>query len=704
MKKKITLFIYMLFVSASITLAQTASLAPATTASPGENISMSLSVGSFTNIGAISFKISYNSDMLTYTGITQSGSVPGTILQGATGGLISLSWTANPPTFLTLTGEFCKLNFVYNGGTCGVNFIPSQCQVTTGTLTTVTVAYTNGGVSPFLNNTHKATLMNMTAMTGSVVSVPIKYEGFSSGNAGAITQHISYDPSSLSYTGISTLGTLSGATASISSYGIISVTWTNTSGAVIDYPANVINLNFVYTGSTATNLDFYPGSLIASNTLANIPVTYFSGVISPGTAQGTAILGSFTGAVQGQFYNVPLDFNFPIGISSFTVNITYDPSLLGFVGAIDLAQATSTLVSDTYGTITITYSNVGSPSINGTFLKLRFQYIGVNPAAVRFAAGCSFTNSTLQNVQVAYTDASINPGTPSASVTIGSMPAASVVNVPITFAGLPTNMGAVTINLIFDDTQLTYTGNVIGNTFGATVGPAFGNQISIAWNGASATNINGPLPFLQLQFNYSGSTPAEINFLATCELRDFGLNLVTATWNNGGVNMLYKISGTLKYNSDPNTRIPLNGFTVYLKTVPGNIVVGSAVTNATGYYEIMAVNGTYKLDAAPSLTAFAYADLQDVVALFNWTMGTPLPYEIPLRVAAGDVAAPLDGYPDLQDVLAIFAWTNSGVKPVEYIAPAWIFQTPAVIVNNAPQTIDFLGLSTGNVLGTNPTP
>ena len=70
MKKKITLFIYMLFVSASITLAQTASLAPATTASPGENISMSLSVGSFTNIGAISFKISYNSDMLTYTGIT----------------------------------------------------------------------------------------------------------------------------------------------------------------------------------------------------------------------------------------------------------------------------------------------------------------------------------------------------------------------------------------------------------------------------------------------------------------------------------------------------------------------------------------------------------------------------------------------------------------------------------------------------------
>ncbi len=284
------------------------------------------------------------------------------------------------------------------------------------------------------------------------------------------------------------------------------------------------------------------------------------------------------------------------------------------------------------------------------------------------------------------------------------MPAASVVNVPITFAGLPTNMGAVTINLIFDDTQLTYTGNVIGNTFGATVGPAFGNQISIAWNGASATNINGPLPFLQLQFNYSGSTPAEINFLASCELRDFGLNLVTATWNNGGVNMLYKISGTLKYNSDPNTRIPLNGFTVYLKTVPGNIVVGSAVTNATGYYEIMAVNGTYKLDAAPSLTAFAYADLQDVVALFNWTMGTPLPYEIPLRVAAGDVAAPLDGYPDLQDVLAIFAWTNSGVKPVEYIAPAWIFQTPAVIVNNAPQTIDFLGLSTGNVLGTNPTP
>ena len=112
------------------------------------------------------------------------------------------------------------------------------------------------------------------------------------------------------YTGISTGGTLIGAIAQITSPGIITITWTNTSGANINSPPNGIDINFIYTGATPTNLEFYPGNLITSNTLENIPVTYFNGVISPGTAQGTASLGTFNNAVQGQFYEVPLDFNF----------------------------------------------------------------------------------------------------------------------------------------------------------------------------------------------------------------------------------------------------------------------------------------------------------------------------------------------------------------------------------------------------------
>jgi hypothetical protein len=198
---------------------------------------------------------------------------------------------------------------------------------------------------------------------------------------------------------------------------------------------------------------------------------------------------------------------------------------------------------------------------------------------------------------------------------------------------------------------------------------------------------------------------ANLTFSDGCEIADITQHILCMDWHNGGVNLYFKVSGTLKYNSDPNTRIPLSGYTVSLKTDPGNITFGTSLTNASGYYEIMAPNGNYKLGASAP-TTFPYADLPDAMALFNYTMGAAIPYETTdhLRALAGDVAAPLNGIPDLVDVLAIFNWTVSGVKPIQFIAPAWVFQTPSVVVNSAAQTINFMGLNTGNVLGSNPTP
>ena len=196
-----------------------------------------------------------------------------------------------------------------------------------------------------------------------------------------------------------------------------------------------------------------------------------------------------------------------------------------------------------------------------------------------------------------------------------------------------------------------------------------------------------------------------LTFTDGCEIADITQYILCMDWHNGGVNLSFKVSGTLKYDSDPNTRIPLSGYTVTLKTDPGNVTYGTSVTNASGYYEIWAPNGNYKLGATAPVTV-CYADLQDVVALFNYTLTGTIPNDTPdhLRVAAGDVAAPLNGYPDLVDVVSIFNWTVAGVKPSTFIAPAWVFQTPSVVINSAAQTIDLLGLNTGNVRGTNPTP
>jgi hypothetical protein len=719
MKKKFTLIIYLLCVSASFSFAQTVSLTTVT-ASPGENISMPLTVGSFTNVAAITFNISYDPTVLTFNSIS-GGAVTG-ILAGAAGTTISIVWSATPPTYLTLTGLFCNLNFTYNGGTSSLNFLPyPQCQVTAiigGIPTTIYPAYTNGGVSPFTGNSHKATLIGQTATTGSVVSVPIKYEGFASGNAAAITQKVHYDVASLNFVGINTLGTLSGAIASASG-GVVTITWTNTSGAIIDYPTNVIELKFTYTGVAATTLEFYPGCLITSNTATNIPVSYFNGTITPGTAQGTAVLGNVTGAVQGLQYDVPLNFNFPFGISSFTANITFDSPKLAFIGANTLAKPAGTIVSQVGSTITIVFTDVTAPSINGLFLNLKFQYNGVGIGHVNFAPGCVFTDASLANVQVGYTNATITPGLSTANATIGMGigTTGSTVLVPIDFSGLPTNMGAATMYIGYDGSMLTYTG-VTGNTFGAIVGQTT-NQITIAWSAGTGTNINGT--FLQLQFIINGAGGTNIVFKDGSILSDITSATVPVNWNNGGVNLLFKVSGTLTYYKAPSANIPLAGFKVYIKNgaQPVPPAVGpiptkkdSTTTDVNGYFEIWVPNGSYYLYAATTtpwgILAINTSDiinLKRYIALLSNTILFPVTAPPPwtLRQLAADINQ--DGFINTGDVIPLQRRIALLTPNPNYKAPDWVFENPAVIVNNAHMpNRNFMGSCSGDVNGTYPNP
>jgi len=340
-------------------------------------------------------------------------------------------------------------------------------------------------------------------------------------------------------------------------------------------------------------------------------------------------------------------------------------------------------------------------------MKFRFHYSGITQANVNFGTGLSFTVYPSLSVTVTYNNGAVNPIIPTGNdATIGFVSGTSGVPVfvPISFANLPTNIGAVTLFVNFDPTMMTFIKDTL-NLFGATT-YAVGTKVGITWANPYGSNINGS--FITLKFMYTcggANCGTNLTFTDGCEIADISQYILCMDWHNGGVNLNFMVSGTLKYDSDPNTRIPLSGYTVYLKTDPGNVTVGTAVTNASGYYSILAPNGNYKLSASAP-TTLPYADLPDALALFNYTMGTAIPYETAdgLRALAGDVAAPLNGIPDLVDVLAIFNWTVSGVKPAEFIAPAWVFQTPSVVISSAAQTVNILGLNTGNVLGSNPTP
>ena len=166
--------------------------------------------------------------------------------------------------------------------------------------------------------------------------------------------------------------------------------------------------------------------------------------------------------------------------------------------------------------------------------------------------------------------------------------------------------------------------------------------------------------------------------------------------------MKFKISGTLKYNSDPNPRIPLEGFTVILKS--GASIIATTTTHAvTGYYEFYTTNGTYTLEASAPVTSSWYADIDDVTAINDYTGGYDgIPYLNALRLLAADVNQ--NGDVDIDDITDLNDRTGGYSNP-DYTAPDWVFETPSITVSCSDVlNTDFMGLCSGNVLGSNPTP
>jgi hypothetical protein len=699
MRKQFTFITILMLICASISFGQTGIIGPHTK-SPGDTVKVPLTVSGWTNVSAITLNIRWTKDVLTFTGIT--GSAVSGYVVGSNDSTVFFTWTNT--SMATINGVLLNLNFVYNGVTASPLHFLTSCSVSTGISPPVPlfVTWTDGSVNPKLNNSQTATLGNPTALTGGLVTVPLMYAGFGAfgSNVGSITQKIHFDASKLSFVNITTTGNLNGAFA-YASNGELTIFWTNTAGKNIDFPANQLNINFIYNGNTATNVNFYSGCLISTNLGANIPVSYFNGSVSPGAAVGTAVLGSLINVLQGQDYEVPLNLTFPTGISSITLNIIYDHPRLSFIGMTSPAQP-GILVNTHGDTISIAYTNYSAPSVNGTFLKLKFKYNGVGVANVMFGPGCLFTNNLFAIVQTGYTNATLTPD-PFEKCDLGSVSGTpgNTVLVPITFTNLPANIGAVTIFVNFDLNKLLYI-DALNNIHNATVWSPSAGHVAISWAAITPTDINGL--FLNLRFLYLGGGATPVTFGDGCEVANISANIVPLEWNNGGVNVSFEVSGLLRYDNTPNTLLPLVGFTVYLKTDPGGSVVDSATTDGTGYFELMAPNGNYKLSASPAPSSIWFGDLDCAVAIFDYVLsGGPLPYETPLRLLAADVA--LSGVIDLDDVVAEFNRVLAGTPIPEFTAPDWLFDNPSITVSGADlPNQDFFGLCSGDVLGNNPTP
>ena len=745
MRKNFTLLLVMVLFSGMASFGQATATLGTSLAFPGDMVQVPLNVTNFNSIGSIAFFISYNSDILDFTGYsTVNPAFPG-LMANAANNSVNITWFSSSPGTLS-SGLLVNLNFKYKGMTSTPLSFLGTCEVYQlqpgPSLAPLPVTYTDGAVNlnPGIPTNPHAKLDTISAMTGGIALMPIRFSNF--GNVSAITQKIQYDATQLSFIGLTTAGSFSSVVPNYYAVnGVVTITWTNTNplGMPINWAdGHKLILKFIYSGATSTNLVFYPGCEISNTDGSNVQMVYQSpGRINLITPTAFASFGTPIGTVQqGLEFNLPLllDLKSTNATAAFTLNILYNNSKLSYIGLVSTPPNVS--VNVTGSTIQIVYVNQTSPSpdINGEFVRLRFLYNGVGNTSVDFGPGCLFSRLDGSTIQVGYTPITITPALASVNAVIGNDKFGvypDVVKVPVYFTGLPVTaaMGAVTLHIGYDQNKLDYIG-IEDNLLPGISANLSGNEIIIAWNTINPSGVSiessALIPFLNLKFQIkAGICCANITFNDGCELFNFGNAIVPANYHNGGVNVKWAISGHLEYNtsllpvpSAPHTPIP--AATIYVKdgpepvppaTTPVPNIIATTTTDATGAYSVVVPNGSYYLYASYS-SPWLGVGPPDVINLkrYNGDLTNTISWPVadnknPLRLRAADINQ--DGIISTGDVLPLNR-RIAGFPAIDnpnYKITDWLFQNPIVIISCSDYTgTDFLGICSGDVNGSYPDP
>ena len=645
MIKKITMLIFLMLLSVTISLGQMASL-DNQTAYPNMTTDVAINVESLSNINSITFYIEFNPDVLDYIGLIEPA-LPG-MFAHVTGSVVNITWFSATSYSPLASVPLCKLKFLYKGTYSPLNFLPG-CEVTHGAIPFL-VGYLNGSVSQATtcNPTDPhAVIGSVSGAPGDILNIPVDFSNFP--DVGSFTQYIHYDPSKLTFISISTGGSLVG-TIYNNSNGVITISWTTPAlfpnGRNINtILPNMMKINFECNFPGNSILEFGPGGVFTTGNplFTNIGVCYSNGNITQTPTINTAILGSLTGVIQGEEIKVPLDLNISSSISAFTLYLHCDSPVLTFTGIEIVDPLSSLVMANVSGDIvTLVYTNVSPVVISsGTFLKIKYNYNGIGTGFVNFVGMSQFTDNFLMPINVTYSNSTIAPGVypPNATATIGSVSAIvnTVVDVPIEIDGTSANpLGAVTMFIGYDQSKLSFIG-AIDNVNNATVNFT-DNQISIAWEDASGVNFIGN--FLKLRFQYHGGggngCGSSIYFmndnitLQPCELANNLALFVPANWVNGGVN-LNPVQPIINGPSNPN----VNSLNVGYSTDAGMINYDWSVTGGS----IVSGQGT------PSISVnWGSAGAGAVLINYFTDGGCYLSAIKPIMVIAGSPITNIEGY------------------------------------------------------------
>lgn len=553
MNRKIYLFLTVLLAWSFNLQAQTAQI-ETVTANPGDAVTFDIDVSGLpTNVGAVSLFIAYDPNVLTFTG-SSAGTMSGYFINNMPAqNQVGIQWS--DPNGADLNGTLLTLNFQYNflGGSCDVSFAPG-CEFADILLNTVTVSYTNGGISA---NPGVATVeIDELLATAGPVSLGVTGNGFTA-DAGAVTLFIKFDKSVLQFTGFSTTLPLAYVNGN-NTTGMVSVSWSSPAGATLN--AQFLTLNFNYSGVGMSELVFQNGCEITGTDLTPFVVSFDNGKVEP---LATAYQLTIDDVVATPGNNVGVDVTaagFPNNVGAMTLYVGFNPAHLTFLNLSygTVTGAFASVVSP--GVLGITWTNASGQSIDGTVFTMNFLYnFGSSP--IVFQGGCEITDNGLALIPTTYNNGSISPvvGGPEVSLPLLTGTVGQPIDFPITAKNFTMDVAAISMFIGYNNAVLTYTGHTAGTLSGYFINNMSAtSQIGIQWTDINGFDIDGAGDediLLTLHFMYNGGV-CDLTFNAGCEFAQADLTTVPVTFIDGGV-----ISGTF-FNVTVFLEGPYNGSTM----------------------------------------------------------------------------------------------------------------------------------------------
>ncbi|MEI8205011.1 MAG: hypothetical protein WCH34_18480, partial [Bacteroidota bacterium] len=617
--KKVVLFILILlgFIKVSYCQVATISTVFGTYGTTQVNVNL-LNFTNHDSIGAITMKIGFDTNVVSFTGITYA-LIPSGISTNVIGNELQIAWFSTPA--VPVNGIGFKLNFTYTGGTSNLTF-NSGCEIARALGGIIPVTFNNGAIlQPTLTTT--AVIGSQAGVYSGINLLPITFSGFpttpTASLAGNINLHIAYNTNNLQFIGISGL---TNATANASN-GIISISWSNAT------PINVntlsLKLKFYYLGGTTT-VSFTGTNIISNAHNVQIPVnTSTNGGFTQPATTAVVDIGDTLGQLSGTTA-VPITFsNFPINQGTFTMNIAYNNSALNFIGTSGLTGLNSNASN---GIINLTWTNSNGFYIPG--FNLLFNYVS-GASTLVFTGVNQITNNTNVIIPTTFTNGSVSQPPIPVNISLGNVSQVSGnnnISVPITLSAVSGYINTANMYINYDTTKLIYSGTENVSKSGVTITQDLTTKtLSIHWADANTFNSLGNGKFLDLKFIINsaiGNCDLPVYFTTfnsnTSSLLDNLGGTVYSNWVNGNVNVTPAAPTGTSSQSFCSGMVPLvtnlvaNGTSIkwYAASSGGTaLATSTALVNGNHYFASQTVNG------CESSTRF------DVTATVNTTPLTP---------------------------------------------------------------------------------